>query len=70
MKLNYARKRNYPTGPTHCKTVEGYTDTALNGAIAQLVRSGARTRNGWEHDRLNALEQERDRREKKKGATP
>jgi hypothetical protein len=66
MKLNYARKRNYPTGPTHCKTVEGYTNEMLSGAISTLTRSPMATKSGsWECERLKALKAERQRREVK-----
>ena len=62
MKLGRVR-RDIPTGPTHCRTVEGYSDQALNGAIAELGRSVASGRAGqWEKDRLAALEAERERR--------
>ena len=62
MKLGRAR-RDFPTGPTHCKTVEGYSEQALNGAIAELSRSVTSGRAGqWEKDRLDALQSERERR--------
>jgi len=59
--------RNFPTGPTHCKTVEGYSDEMLNGAIADLSRSVTSGRAGqWERDRLDALRAERERRDGKR----
>jgi len=62
MKLGRLRT-GVPTGPTHCKTVEGYSEQALNGAIAELSRSVTSGRAGqWEKDRLHALEAERERR--------
>lgn len=60
-------RRNFPTGPTHCETIKGYSEEALNGAISQLSHSVTTGRAGqWERDRLDALKDERERRDAKR----
>jgi hypothetical protein len=66
MKIRGCR-RNFPTGPTHCETIKGYSEEALNGAISQLSYSVTSGRAGqWERDRLDALKAERERRDGKR----
>lgn len=55
------------TGPTHCKTVEGYSDEMLAGAIGSLSATVSAGRAGkWETERLAALRAEKERRNSKR----
>lgn len=62
-----ARIAAIKTGPTHCETVQGYSDEMLSGAIRDLCATvTAGNAGSWERQRLGALRDEQNRRNAKR----